>query len=323
MAHSGQNARQSRRSLRWAGRLAGLVVGAGAACLPSSGRADAILTWNDELLSAIRQTSGLMVDGPPEVAREMAMVDTAMYDAVNAASGLPYSRYAYTGPAVANASVDAAALSAGYQVMNSIFSNPIWAHNPGGSAAIQSSVLASIGSTYNTALAALGTGSAVTAGLSLGQTAAGDMIANRATDGSGPAIITGLTPYTPPGSGTVPGVYVPPSASGGRPAMFPTWNTVKPFGIPLSTDPSQRSPTAHRAADQPARPARVHSVCPVCQVCSADRMHRFGDAADRVDRDGLRCRRFRAGDRRAKDRRAVLERSRHDNATSRTLVADY
>ena len=235
MAHSGQNARQSRRSLRWAGRLAGMVVGAGAACLPSSGRADAILTWNDELLSAIRQTSGLMVDGPPEVAREMAMVDTAMYDAVNAASGLPYSRYAYTGPAVANASVDAAALSAGYQVMNSIFSNPIWAHNPGGSAAIQSSVLASIGSTYNTALAALGTGSAVTAGLSLGQTAAGDMIANRATDGSGPAIITGLTPYTPPGSGTVPGVYVPPSASGGRPAMFPTWNTVKPFGIPLST----------------------------------------------------------------------------------------
>ena len=213
--------------------MLGLTVGLAAACLPSTSRANAILTWNNELLTTIQRTSALLVDGPPEVAREMAMVDTAMYDAANAASGLPYKPYAYTGPAVPGASLDAAALSAGYQVMNSIFSNPIWATTPGGSAAIQASVLASISSTYNTALAALGSSPAVTSGVALGQAAASAMIAVRANDGSTAAIINGLTPQSAPGSGTVPGVYVPPSASGGRPAMFPMWNTVAPFGTTL------------------------------------------------------------------------------------------
>jgi hypothetical protein len=234
MANPGRNARRVRRLAGWRTLL--LVV---ATCtltlgLSFAARADAILTWNNELLSVAQQTTGLLVDGPPEVAREMAMVDTAMYDAADAASGLPYKPYAYTGPAVAGASVDAAALSAGYQTMYSIFSNPIWANNPGGSATIQANVLASIASTYNTALAALGSGSAVTSGLLLGQTAANDIIANRANDGSGAAIINGLTAQMPAGSGTVPGVYVPPSATGGRPEMLPQWDTVKPFEVPLS-----------------------------------------------------------------------------------------
>jgi hypothetical protein len=204
--------------------------------LPATSHADAILTWNNAMLSIFQQTTGLLVDGPPEVAREMALVDTAMYDAVNAASGLPYQPYAYTGPAVSGASVDAAALSAGYQAMSSIFANPIWANNPGGSAAIQNSVLASINNTYATALTALGSSTAVTAGVTLGQTAAAAMIANRANDQSTAAIINGLTPQAPPGSGTVPGVYVPPSATpGGRPEMFPAWNTVTPFGTTLGT----------------------------------------------------------------------------------------
>jgi hypothetical protein len=64
----------------------------------------------------------------------------------------------------------------------------------------------------------------------LGQTTANAVIASRLNDGSHAAIIDGLTPQAPPGSGTVPGGYVPPSATGGG-EMFPTWGTVKRSGI--------------------------------------------------------------------------------------------
>ncbi len=235
MAYPGHNAQRVARPGGRQMRFIGLVICVAATMLPSAVRADAVLTWNNEFLNVAQATSGLLVDGPPEVAREMAMVDTAMYDAVDAASGLPYKAYAYGGPPVSGASVDAAALSAGYQTMYSIFSNPIWANEPGGSATIQSRVLTSITSTYNTALAALGSGSAITSGIALGQTAANAIIANRTNDGSTAAILNGLMPNAPPGSGTVPGVYVPPSATpGGRPEMLPQWNTVKPFEVPLS-----------------------------------------------------------------------------------------
>lgn len=215
-----------------------MLVGIVAAAWPSAGRADAILTWNNELLDAIRQTSALQVDGPPEVAREIAMVDTAMFDAVNAATGLTYASFAYTGKPVSGASADAAALSAGYQVMTSIFSSPLWQLPlPQGSPAIAANVLANINSTYTTALASLNLGDPqVVKGLALGQTAAGAVIAKRSGDGANTAIALGLTPQAPQGSGAVPGVYVPPSSfKGGRPEMFPQWGSVTPFGTSIGT----------------------------------------------------------------------------------------
>ena len=230
MAHAGR----IRRSAGWRLPILGLLVGIATVLWPSAGRADAILTWNNELLDAIRQTSALLVNGPPEVAREIAMVGTGMFDAVNAATGLTYRPYAYTGPAVSGVSADAAALSAGYQVMTSIFSSSLWQMPPpAGSPLIATSVLASINTTYATALAGLNLADPqVQKGLVLGQAAASAIIANRSNDGSYEAIQNGLNTYTPPGSGTVPGVYVPPST---RPAMFPTWGTVTPFGTTIDT----------------------------------------------------------------------------------------
>jgi len=205
---------------------------AGAIAVPAETRADAVLTWNNALLDATRATSGLLVSGPPEVAREMAMVDTAMFDAVNAATGLTYHPYAYSGPAATGASADAAALSAGYQVMTSIFSSPLWQLPPQvRHQGVAAGVLANIKATYAAGLAGLDlTDPNVVAGLAVGQTAAQAIIDRRKTDGSAAAIVKGLTPQAPPGSGTVPGVYVPPSASGGRPEMFPQWGSVTPFG---------------------------------------------------------------------------------------------
>src|SRR5215472_12291678 len=124
-------------------------------------------------MGVIQQTSGLLTSGPPEVGREIAMVDTAMYDAVNAATGETYKPYAYTGGPVVNASADAAALQAGYTVMQSLFTNnPVWG---AGDNSLPATVPKLITHAYKSGLAALGSGTAVTNGLALGAAAGNAM----------------------------------------------------------------------------------------------------------------------------------------------------
>jgi hypothetical protein len=225
---------------------------------------DSIFAINNALLSATRLTSSLLVAGPPEVAREIAIVDSAMYDAANAASGGRYAGFAYTGP-VTGASADIAALAAGYTALNGIFGNSVWQGVPvtsggnttliGGSTTIQTQVLSNIQATYNTALTNLlsaGGGSSLTISQALGQAAGtanltangyilgSDGLVTTAPDtgpgGSYTQIAAGITnPYVPANSN--PGTYVPistnPSAAApasSRVAMFPTWGTVTPTG---------------------------------------------------------------------------------------------
>src|SRR5258708_32462523 len=119
------------REFPWVLRL-GLSLGW--FCLPAAANAqDAVITINNEFINASRPTTGLLVSGPPEVARDMAIIDSAMFDAANAASGLAYAPVAYNGGAVSGVSVGAAALSAGYTAMQAIFANSIWS-GAGGSA---------------------------------------------------------------------------------------------------------------------------------------------------------------------------------------------
>lgn len=58
-------------------RLAALPVGLFA--FAGASRADVITDVNNELLDIIQNTSPALIDGPPNVAREIAMVDGAMY----------------------------------------------------------------------------------------------------------------------------------------------------------------------------------------------------------------------------------------------------
>ena len=217
--------------------LTGLV----AVCLTfgtGTAKADAVTTWNNELLSVVRQTSSLLVTGPPVGARQIAILGTSMFEAVNAASGSPYAPYAYAGGPVSGVSAEAAALAAGYAAMTSIYSDPLWLLPTGGNATlINTTILPQITQTYNTALSNLyasaggnpGSIQAIDNGLALGQAAATSVTAARASDGATAAIVDGLTPQMAPGSGTVPGVYVPPAS---RPAMLPKWgDLVTPFGM--------------------------------------------------------------------------------------------
>jgi hypothetical protein len=218
---------------------------------PGSARANAVVDVNNALLITIENTSASLVDSPPEVAREIAMVDGAMFDAVNAASGSPYGPIAYGGGAVSGASADAAALQAALTVMNNLYGSsgslyqqyegmmgatyypsiPGYAHAlVGPTVAQMNNVAAQIG-IINAELAALGSGSPMIAGISLGAAAGQAMLAARANDGAYAANLQTLTPYVPPNEGT-PGVYVPPS---GRPAMTPTWGAVQPMDMTSET----------------------------------------------------------------------------------------
>jgi hypothetical protein len=134
-------------------KRAGIVAALLLPVASPSAHAETVILWNDTLLSIAQQTSGLLTDGPPEIAREIAMVDTAMYDAVNAATGQTYKPYAYA-PGPMNASADAAALQAGFTVMQGIFSNPVWG------APVSAFILPQITQAYTAGLASLQPGPA-------------------------------------------------------------------------------------------------------------------------------------------------------------------
>jgi hypothetical protein len=218
------------------------------AAFVSSGsvRANVVIDVNNTLLNIIQNTSAALVDGPPEVAREIALVDGAMFDAVNAASGSPYPPIAYNGGPVSGADPNAAALQAALTVMNSLYgpsslyqqyegvtgatyypSIPGYANALVGPTVAQMSQVAAQISIIQAELGALGTGPSVKAGISLGTAAGNAILAVAANDGGYAASLQTLTPYVSPNEGN-PGVYVPPS---NRPAMNPTWGTVQPIGI--------------------------------------------------------------------------------------------
>ena len=211
-----------------------------------SARANVVVDVNNALLNIIQNTSGALVDGPPEVAREIALIDGAMFDAVNAASGSPYPPIAYQGGPVSAANPDAAALQAALTVMNGLYGPSslyqqyegvtgatYYALIPGYGRAVVGPTVAQMNHVagqivrINAELTALGTGSSVNAGISLGTTVGNAMLAVAANDGGYAASLQTLTPYVPPNEG-VAGVYAPPSS---RPAMTPSWGAVQPIGI--------------------------------------------------------------------------------------------
>jgi hypothetical protein len=255
-----------RRLQRWGILLFGTVW---LAAFVSSGsvRANAVIDVNNALLNIIQNTSAALVDGPPEVAREIALIDGAMFDAVNAASGSPYPSVAYNGGPVSGADPNAAALQAALTVMNSLYgpsslyqqyegvagatyypSIPRYANALVGPTVAQMSQVAAQISIIRAELAALGTGPSVTAGISLGTAAGNAMLAVAANDGGYAASLQTLTLYVPPNEGN-PGVYVPPS---NRPAMTPTWGTVQPIGISRVTLAALEAtiPVAYAATSQ-------------------------------------------------------------------------
>ncbi|MGL6072686.1 MAG: hypothetical protein ACRC8S_00865 [Fimbriiglobus sp.] len=158
---------------------------------------DIISDWNDEVLRAIRAER----TPPPRAARALAIVHTAIFDAVNAIER-DYEAYLPQPEAPLGASTTAAAIEAGYRTALALF--------PQRASRFEQA--------RNQQLAAL-PGTGISEGLTVGATAAALMLADRAKDQPAPI------PYT---SGTQPGQWRPtPSAN--APFALPDWGRVRPF----------------------------------------------------------------------------------------------
>jgi len=156
-----------------------LVLAAASIASPAAS-ADAVCDWNSragEIVVAARM-------GPPPANRAMAIVHTAVYEAVNAITRR-YPAGTLKLEAAPGASVDAA----------------IAAANRAALAKLLPSQQGAIDAAYQTALAKVAEGPARTSGIAVGEQAAAAVLALRADDGAG-----GAEAYRPQ---TAAGVYVP------------------------------------------------------------------------------------------------------------------
>ena len=153
--------------------VAAAVVAAFA--VPATARADAVTDWNIYANAAIFATT------PTAHAAvvKTAMVEAAVYDAVNAIAG-GYRPYLPTPAADPLYSQDAAAATAAFRV----------------AANLVPSALATLQARYDASLLAIPDGPAKTGGISVGEAAATALLAARANDGRGGAFdfVLGTTP---------------------------------------------------------------------------------------------------------------------------------
>ncbi len=186
----------------------GVLLGLAALCwmiAPAHARADTVTDWNAYASTAIVANAG---QPPPAAVLSFAMVQGAVYDAVNAIDR-GHRPYLAEPPADRSDSKDAAAATAAFRVLVALFPT-------------QQSTLQPL---YDTSLAAVQDTphGAKAGGIAAGEAAATAMLAARANDGR-------FGPFTPV-IGTTPGVWRP------TPPLFaqdptPWVANVRPFLIP-------------------------------------------------------------------------------------------
>ena len=164
------------------------------------GRADVVGDWNSIMMATAT------VD-PFNQARFAAITQLAVFEAVNATTG-EFQPYLGTIVAPLGASGEAAAIAAAHTVLRTYF--------PARAATLDAARASS--------LAAIPDGPAKTAGITVGEAAAGAMMEARNNDGS-------ATPefYLPPPP--APGQWQMTPSCGGNGGQFLHWRNVKPFGI--------------------------------------------------------------------------------------------
>ena len=169
--------------------------------LASAANADVVTDWNTLLLNAIRTNR----TSPPVASRQMAILHTSIYDAVNGIKN-KYEPYRVRGRMLPVASPEAAAVAAAHKVMVALYPS----NAPAYDAALQST-LNSIRNRWASKL-----------GVAWGEHVAGEIMMWRSTDAA--AVPIGYTPGTRPGDWQP----TPPSF---LPALLPQWGAVVPFGI--------------------------------------------------------------------------------------------
>jgi len=145
--------------------LAGAPTAAQAQPPSSSDGTNAVIAWDVNAQTAIYEVARQQ---PYVTTRSFAMVQGAVYDAVDAIAGSPYQPYLVAPRARRGDSVDAAVATAAYRVLLSLFpaqADPLLVQ-------------------YNASLAAIADGRSKQGGIAVGAAAAAAMIAARANDGA-------------------------------------------------------------------------------------------------------------------------------------------
>lgn len=194
--------------------IAAILVALTAAVAPAVARADTVTQWNQNAATALYVTAAQ----PPNVSvLHMAMVQGAVYDAVNAIDGGHEGYLLTSRVATPTDSKDAAAATAAYKTL-------IWI------VPAQQPVLQAL---YDLSLAGIPDGTPKTRGIAVGDAAAAAMIAARTADGR-----FGLFRFL---SGSGPGVWKPVLPSFGSDPN--AWvKDVKPFLIKRASQFRSRGP---------------------------------------------------------------------------------
>lgn len=162
---------------------------------------DAVLDWNNVLLETIRAER----TAPPVAARNLTMMHTAVFDAVNSISG-GYRPFIAAIPDAGSASELAAVAGAAVTVLSSLYPQQISRFN----------------TAYTATLADVPDGQAEYRGVAVGQLAAQAVLLSRADDGSSSQIT-----YVP---GTDPRDF-DYTGTGATKAILPQWPGVTPFTL--------------------------------------------------------------------------------------------
>ncbi|HQU41647.1 MAG TPA: Ig-like domain-containing protein [Pirellulales bacterium] len=209
----------------------------------STGQSDPVIQWNENLLAAIQQDAS----DPQMGSRAMAMVQSAVYDAVNAVEGKPGHFVTLTAPA--GASAPAAVSQAAHDVL----------------AYLYPAQLATFDGELAASLALVADGQAKTDGMALGTTAASAIVALRAGDGS-----RNFVEYTP-GSG--PGVWRPTAPMYAE-ALEPQWAQLTPWTMTSDSEFRPAGPPALTSA------AWAQSVNETQSLGAADSTTRTADQTE-------------------------------------------
>jgi membrane-associated phospholipid phosphatase len=230
----------SRRQMMSAAIAMMCVAGSAAqAATSSTSLTDPVLYWNNQLLSSIRDSR----TPPPPASRVMAMMHTAVFDAVNAASGNQYQSYTLTTNAYGDADSQVAAAVAAHRVLVQAFPSQV---------ATLDAALSNFLSTGTNSPAAV-------RGAELGKASADAIIAARATDGAFNSFA-----YT---YGNQPGAYQNTSGNANPPA-FQQWSDQKSWTL---TSKDQFRPDAPPAVDSEMYAAAYNEVKALGSATSTER----------------------------------------------------
>ena len=197
-------------------------------------RGNTIQDWNATALDIVRQWSttsndpyqGRIVTAqPPLVARNLAMIHAAMFDAVNAVTG-QYQAYKVALPPQVGASPSAAAAASAFEVAKSLYS------------AVDEIVVWQ--ATLDETLSQVPDGTAKTLGIALGQQVGKAILADRVNDGAKASSTYAPTSEVGKWRRTFPD-YLPP--------LLSQWPTVKPFALTSGDEFRPEAPPAIGSAE--------------------------------------------------------------------------